>query len=357
MSEEQTIPKPTSCPNCKTKIASGLLSCPSCRRLVHAGELKDLAKQAEEAERDGDPGAALTSWRRAMELLPAGTRQHDVVMGKVAEFSRLVDEGDYAKPDGKTFGKKQDEPKQSGWKKSIFGIGAVGLILWKFKAIIAFALTKGKFLLLGMTKAGTLFSMFISFGLYWSLWGWKFAAGLIASMYVHEMGHVAALKKFGIKASAPSFIPGLGAIVRLKQYPANPIEDSRVGLAGPMGGLCAAAAAYAIFLWTGWASFAAIARVGAWINLFNLLPTLPLDGGRGFQALSGKQRWIAAAAIGTAWFLTAEGLLLLLLIVAVFRAFGKGYSPDKPDYTALAHYIFLLAVSSAMCMIDVPMGK
>src|SRR3989454_12639768 len=79
--------------------------------------------------------------------------------------------------------------------------------------------------------------MLLSAGVYWAAWGWKFALGVVLSIYVHEMGHVQALQRYGIKATAPMFIPGVGAVVRLKQYPASPREDARVGLAGPLGGL------------------------------------------------------------------------------------------------------------------------
>jgi Zn-dependent protease len=139
----------------------------------------------------------------------------------------------------------------------------------------------------------------------------------------------------------------------MKQHPATPMENARVGLAGPLWGLGAAVTTYAVFLMTDMAGFAAIARMGAWINLFNLLPVPPLDGGRGFQALTGKQRWIAATAIGAAWFLTSEGLLLLLLIGAVAYALKKTANL-KPDTVSLYQYIGLVAVLSWMCMIGVP---
>src|SRR5206468_952877 len=80
---------------------------------------------------------------------------------------------------------------------------------------------------------------------------WKFALGLVASIYVHEMGHVAALLKYGVRASAPMFIPGLGAVIRMKQALGDPQQEARVGLAGPAWGVGAALAAYAAFLGTG----------------------------------------------------------------------------------------------------------
>src|SRR5437870_5020636 len=93
--------------------------------------------------------------------------------------------------------------------------------------------------------------MLLSAGLYWTIWGWKFAFGLVLSIYIHEMGHVQALQRYGIKATAPMFIPGFGAVIRLKQHPADAREDARVGLAGPLRGLRAALAAYAVYRATG----------------------------------------------------------------------------------------------------------
>ena len=87
----------------------------------------------------------------------------------------------------------------------------------------------------------TLGSMLSFLGVYWSMFGWKFALGFVICIYVHEMGHVAELRRFGIAASAPMFIPGLGAFVSLKQLPANVTQDSRVGVVGPIWGLGAAA--------------------------------------------------------------------------------------------------------------------
>jgi hypothetical protein len=86
-------------------------------------------------------------------------------------------------------------------------VAAGALILWKLKAVLLIALTKGKVLLLGLTKSSTLLSMLPTFGLYWAAFGWRFAAGLIASIYVHEMGHVFALAGQH-PASAPMPIPG-----------------------------------------------------------------------------------------------------------------------------------------------------
>src|SRR3954466_4541201 len=112
------------------------------------------------------------------------------------------------------------------------------------------------------------------------------------------------------------FLPGIGAFVRLKQHPATPAQDARVGLAGPLWGAAAAIAFLAVGTVEAWPSFIAIARAGAWINLFNLLPVWQLDGSRGFSALSRRQRAAVAAVLGSLALLSGDGLMIVLAVVA-----------------------------------------
>ena len=122
-------------------------------------------------------------------------------------------------------------------------LGTVAVAVWKFKVLAVLLLSKGKLLLLGLTKASTFWSMLAAFSVYWTVFGGWFALGLVLSIYIHEMGHVAALMRYGVKASAPLFLPGIGAVIRLKQGFIDPRQDARVGLAGPIWGLFAAVAA------------------------------------------------------------------------------------------------------------------
>ncbi|MGH7337610.1 MAG: site-2 protease family protein, partial [Myxococcota bacterium] len=232
--------------------------------------LSALAREAQQAVDRGELTEGVTRWRSALDLLPAESAQHAQLQQRIAELSARI-EREGGSPAGAPHHRHRGAPG---------GAGALAFLLWKFKAIALLLLGKAKLLLFGLTKMSTLLSMFASLGVYWTVWGWKFAAGLVASIYVHEIGHVAALRRYGIPASAPMFVPGLGAYIRSSQYPATPREDARVGLAGPLWGLYAVGACYAVHLATGWNSMAAIARVGAWINLFNLLPIATLDGGR-----------------------------------------------------------------------------
>jgi Zn-dependent protease len=306
--------------------------------------LQALAAEAEQAVAAGDAAASRETWRRALELVPTTSRQSTQIAEKITELtSRIESQAPTATAPA----------KWPAWAKSTGPLVAVALLLWKFKFIALAILSKGKLLLIGLTKSSTLLTMLLSLGVYWTVWGWRFALGFVVSIYIHEMGHVAALQRYGIKATAPMFVPGLGAFVRLNQYPASPAEDARVGLAGPLWGLATAGAAYAIFLASDAPLFAAIARAGAWINLFNLLPVWQLDGGRGFSALSRGQRFVLLAVVAAAGFATGEGLLLLIGLVAAARAFG-GTAPAKPDGGVLAQFAILVIALAALSAIHVP---
>jgi Zn-dependent protease len=172
-------------------------------------------------------------------------------------------------------------------------IAAAAGLLVKFGAII--------FKLKIFTVAG---SMIVSVGAYALLGGWWFGVGLVLLIFVHEMGHVLELRRQGVPASAPLFIPFMGAVVGMKQMPENAWKEAQVALAGPILGTLGAAAVWGIGVAYDSNFLKAMAFVGFLINLFNLLPVVPLDGGR------------AAAAVHPA--LWAFGLVGLVAL-AVFR--------------------------------------
>jgi Zn-dependent protease len=319
----------TTCAGCGSGLSSALLSCPSCHRLVHSEALKDLATRAAASVARGDTEAALVAWRSSLDLLPPGARQSAAIAERIATLSESADASAASVP-----------PAASGRWKWVVALGPAGLLIWKFKFLTVALFSKGKLLLLGLTKAGTLASMFAAVGLYWTQWGLSFALGLVISIYIHEMGHVAALRRYGIAASAPMFIPGFGALIRLKQAPVTPCENARIGLAGPIWGLGAAVAAAIGAQLGGGALWLAIAQTGAWLNLFNLMPFWQLDGSRGFASLTRLHRWIATAALATAWLITSDGVVLLVLLVAI----GRSAIVDKDvpsDRGALGQFVFV----------------
>jgi Zn-dependent protease len=155
-----------------------------------------------------------------------------------------------------------------------------------------------------------------------------------------------------VHAEAPLFIPGLGAVIRVKQAFTDPRQDALVGLAGPLWGLGAALAALGLGAATGAPVFVAIARMGAWINLFNLIPIWQLDGGRAFRALAPSGRWFAVAATAVAWSLVEEPLLLLLVIGGAYRTLTDHHQvPARSDRTVLAQYVVLVAAFSALTLL------
>jgi Zn-dependent protease len=312
-----------------------VLACPGCQRLVHAGRLSELKARADRAAADGDRAAEAAAWTDALALLPAGARQHAAIAARLAELAELQTSQKSPTP---------EMPKTGPWRW-LGGLGTIGALAWKFKFIALAALGKGKFLLLGLTKASTFLSMFLAFGVYWTAWGVWFALGFVLSIYVHEMGHVAALHRFGVEATAPMFVPGFGAFIRLRGRELSPYQNARIGLAGPMWGLGAAIVSLAVARAGGGPMWAAIAHTGAWLNLFNLMPVWQLDGNRGFAAIPSAGRWIVAAGFAIAWLLTADGLMILLLGAAAIRALDP-HAPQSEDRGALAQFVFLtLALS------------
>jgi Zn-dependent protease len=325
------------CAACGVELAPGLFACPGCHKLVHADRLKALAAEGDAAEREGRLTDALTSWREALDLLPRESTQRRAVGETIQRLSQAVDRAPAAAAG--------DGGKKNGRAKGAAGLGAVGLVLWKLKFLILSVLGKAKLLVGGLASIPTLLSMLAWLALDRSHSAY-FAMGLVGSIYVHEMGHVAALRRYGIQATAPMFIPGLGALVRLKQYPIDAREDARVGLAGPVWGAAAALAALVPGLLLHDRTLCAVASFGAMINVFNLTPFWQLDGARGFRALDVTQRMIVLG-------LGAAGALLLKqpmgwLVVAVGSTRLKSDLPEKGDPRAFQTFVGLVVVLSGI---------
>ena len=325
-------PAVIACAKCGTQLPPAALACPACKTLVHAARLKELAGAAEQHLAANDLVGARAKWQEALDLLPAGTQQHSVISARVVDLTHRID--DAADPLGKA--KAVHGP---WWKRGWATVVAILVLL----------LTKGKLLLLGLTKLKTFVSMFAFFGVYWNLYGWPLALGLVLSIYIHEMGHVAMLRRLGIDAGAPLFIPGVGALVLLRKHITDPIVDARIGLAGPVWGLGAGLAAYAVYLVTKLPIWGAIAALTGFINLFNLIPIWQLDGSRGFHALSRPQRWMIVAAVALTFALTQQKMLLLVGGVAVWRAFQQ--NPFKGDRRTLATFVVLIAALSWLSLV------
>jgi Zn-dependent protease len=339
------------CDGCGTQLAPALLACPACRRLLHAAALRELAAAAEAAEARAELSTGAERWRDALALLPHDSAQHAAVQARLDD---LLVRAEAAATGGAASAPAPAAPTARGAGRIAGGTAvAAGLaLLWKLKFLLLWMLGKVKLLFLGFTKLGTLSTMLLSFGVYWTAWGWRFAAGFVLSIYVHEMGHVAALRSRGIPASAPMFVPGVGAFVRMRVAPRNPEEDAYIGLAGPLFGLGAALACRAVFAVTGAPIWAAVAWVGALVNLFNLIPVWQLDGARGFAPLSRGQRHVVVVALLAALAITGERLLLLVALAALWRSFAA--APERGDARTLAAFVALVLALAGLAALPVP---
>src|SRR5579864_768897 len=240
---------PTNCRDCAAPLEPSALACPACHALTHADEIESLIQQAQQSQGKRDFVAARAFWEQASALIPPETVQYSSIRSRIAELDKIL-----ADP--------QFHPHGKGKWGGAAGAGSV---------LLAMA-AKGKFLLLGLTKITTLLSMLAFVGVYWALYGWKLALGFVIGIYIHEMGHVIELNKYGIPASAPMFIPGFGAFISMRGHSITRVQDARVGLAGPIYGLGAALVCFICGNILASKYWMALAHITAIIDLFNLIP-------------------------------------------------------------------------------------
>ena len=200
-------------------------------------------------------------------------------------------------------------------------------------------MTKLLLLLLSSLKFGKLAttggSMLLSLGVYAAMWGWRFAAGFIGLLFLHEMGHFIAARQRGLPVGAPTFVPFLGAWIEMKEMPHNAETEAYVGLGGPLFGTVASLAVYIWSRQTDSNLLLAIAYSGLFLNLFNLLPVSPLDGGRITQVLSPRI-WLVGAPIMLALlFYRPSPALIIIAVLAVPQLLAAWrHDPNDPAHGA-----------------------
>ncbi|MCW2922683.1 MAG: peptidase [Thermoleophilia bacterium] len=182
-----------------------------------------------------------------------------------------------------------------------------GLLLLKF-AKLAFIAVKGiKFF-------GTAASMVVSIGAYTIIFGFPFALGFVLLLLVHELGHAIQLWREGIAAGAPVFIPFLGAAIAMKEAPHDAAMEARVGIAGPILGSLGALAVHGLAIATDSELLLALAFTAYFLNLFNLVPVSPLDGGRIAAALS-PSLWLLGIVLLAGLFLLSPNPVLFIIVI------------------------------------------
>ena len=287
--------------------------------MVHAHRLEELAVSARAHEERRELTAAHSDWQAALELMPADSSQAAWVRAKLAELFQII-RNDAAKADS------------GAWTRKLGPFAPLVLLLLKGKIFLS--LLKLKFLLSFATFAG----------IYWALYGAKFGIGLAVLILVHEFGHFIAVRRRGLAADLPMFIPGFGAYVRWTAADVTADTRAFVSLAGPLAG--AIGAAFCALLWTQTQErlWIGLASFSAFINLMNLIPIWTLDGGQAMVAINRAGRiGIAIAGVLFAAFF-AQPLLLLVVGGAVYRALDKTLTSEmSPSYGVTAYFVTLLA--------------
>ena len=207
---------------------------------------------------------------------------------------------------------------------------AIGLVLVKLGA-------KAKVVLLAVTKVKmftTSASMLVSIVAYQLIFGWLFSVGFVLLLLLHELGHVFQLRREGVKASAPMFIPFLGAVISAKSLGDDAAAEARVGLAGPILGSIATLVPLGIWLATGSDFWQALAFIGFFLNLFNLLPILPLDGGRAMAALSPWVWLVGLVGLVAMVFFFPSPVLLLILLLGGWESWRRWKTRNTPESRA-----------------------
>jgi Zn-dependent protease len=217
-------------------------------------------------------------------------------------------------------GRKFNVNKSRG-RSYLAGIGI--FLLAKFKWAIA---------LLKWTKfGGTFITMGISLWAYALFYGWKFAAALVYLIFVHEMGHIVAARRKGIPTSPAFFIPFVGALISIQKQPRDAATEAYLAYGGPLAGLISFLPAIILYEVNGDPFWALVIYLGATLNLFNLLPVSPLDGGRIVSVLSTKIWLVGLLILGVLVTLSPSPILFLVLFIGIFTWWNRAREVYRND--------------------------
>ncbi len=304
------------CKSCSRDLAPGALACEQCHSLVHAGELDQLASEANALEAKGGLRQARERWLQGLPLLPRESKQSEWIRDKASALEQAANAAEAPEPENK-------------WVRKLAPLGPVAIVLAKSKALLT-ALFNLKFLL----------SMMAFMAFYWKVYGAKFGIGFAVLILIHEMGHFIDVKRRGLPAEMPVFLPGVGAYVRWQALGVGAEVRAAVSLAGPLAGWVASVACAVLWWKTGNGMWAALARAGACLNVLNLVPVWVLDGGQAASALSKAERALLLITCIGLWLGLGEGVFFLVALGFGWRLFTR----DLPAHPSRATTIYFIAV-------------
>ena len=221
-----------------------------------------------------------------------------------------------------------------GIRRLLYPLLAIGVVVANWAAKL-----KGLLLLLPKLKLlTTASSMLLSVAAYALLWGPAFGAGFVALLFAHEMGHFVQMRREGVRPGWMLFIPFLGAAVGARSLGGSALAEARVGLAGPVLGTLASAAVAAIGAITGSDFWLALAFTGFLLNLFNLLPVVPLDGGRAMAAMAPWMWFAGFAAVVALAFLMPNPVIVLIAVLGGLELYRRWRDRRSGEEGSAAYY-------------------
>jgi Zn-dependent protease len=181
--------------------------------------------------------------------------------------------------------------------------------------------------------------MLVSIAAYALLWGWKFAIGFVLLLLVHELGHALEAKRQGLPVSAPLFIPFLGAVIAMKKMPHDVWREAQIAIAGPILGSLGCAVTWGLGEWLDSDLLVALAFTGFFLNLFNLAPVSPLDGGRIVAAIHPALWAVGLVMLGALMFVSPNPILIFILVIGaleVWRRWQERKNPATAEYYSIS---------------------
>lgn len=218
--------------------------------------------------------------------------------------------------------------KEKVKKGKLAGLGVAGALLAKFFVKLKFLFV---FLKLGKL-ASTFGSMLVMIWVYAKIHGWAFGVGFVILLFMHEMGHYFAAKRVNLPVSTPIFIPFVGALISMKEEPADATTEAFVAIGGPVLGSVSALICLVIYYITGKSVFIALAYTGFILNLFNLVPVHPLDGGRVVKAISPMLWIIGIPLMVLAALIHFNPIIVIILVLSIIQLYKYYKDPDKKYY-------------------------
>ncbi len=181
-------------------------------------------------------------------------------------------------------------------------------------------------------------SILLSLVVYAWAFGWQFAIGFIILLAVHELGHLLASKVVGLSASKPMFLPFIGAVINLRQPPVNAKMEANVAIGGPAAGTLSALLCLTVYLWTNSGFMLILTLTGCVMNLFNLIPLLPLDGGRIAGAISPRMWLLGDIILAILSVYTQNIFLFATFIISLYQLWqggGNFVGSEQENYYSL----------------------